>query len=428
MYTKGIMRIYFSGIGGVGIGPLAQIALGAGYEVVGSDRESSLTTEALTRRGVTVHIGEQTGDFLRAQHAREPFDYFVYTAALPDDHAELTAAHELGIMCLKRDGLLARIIDEKDLQMIAVAGTHGKTTTTGLLVWVMKQLGIPISYSVGSTFAFGPSGEYAPGSTYFVYECDEYDRNFLHYTPELSLVTSVDYDHPDTYPTLESYQQAFASFMDQSSTVFLWQKDYDVLGEPSVSSDLKVLDDATHLEHIHLPGLHVRQNAFLVERAIRQLFPDVAYPAIVSALNSFPGVARRMERLADNLYTDYGHHPAEIQATLQLARELSGHVVLVYQPHQNVRQHEIADEYTPAVFADAEAVYWLPTYLSRENPDLEVLSPQQLSKQLDPAKLHVADLDDELWQAIADARHAGKFVLAMGAGSIDSWLRSHLKV
>ena len=420
------MRIYFSGIGGVGIGPLAQIALGAGYDVIGSDRESSLTTEALIRRGVTVHIGEQTGEFLRTQHAREAIDYFVYTAALPDDHAELVAAHQLGIMCLKRDGLLARIIDEKDLQMIAIAGTHGKTTTTGLLVWVMKQLGIPVSYSVGSTMAFGPSGEYIPGSTYFVYECDEYDRNFLHYTPELSLISSVDYDHPDTYPTLESYQQAFASFMDQSSTVFLWQKDYYGLGEPNVSSDLRVLDDATHLEHIHLPGVHVRQNAFLVERAIRQLFPNVAYSAIVSAINSFPGVARRMEKLADNLYTDYGHHPAEIAATLQLARELSEYVVLVYQPHQNVRQHEIADEYTPDIFADAETIYWLPTYLSRENPDLDILSPHELTSQLDPAKLYEANLDDTLWQAITNARHEGKLVLAMGAGDIDGWLRDRL--
>lgn len=420
------MRIYFSGIGGVGIGPLAQIALGAGYEVIGSDHEASLTTEALTRRGVNVHIGEQTGEFLRTQHARDAFDYFVYTAALSANHPELVAAHELGIMCLKRDGLLARIINETGLQMIACAGTHGKTTTTALLVWTMKQLGLPVSYSVGTTMSFGPSGDYTPGSTYFVYECDEYDRNFLHYTPELSLISSVDYDHPDTYPTLEGYQQAFTSFIDQSSSTLIWQKDYQALGEPSVSSDLRVFDDATHVEHIHLPGLHVRQNAFLVEQAVRQLYPDISYSAIVSAINTFPGVARRMEKLADNLYTDYGHHPAEIAATLQLAREMADRVVLVYQPHQNVRQHEIRDEYTPDVFHNAETVYWLPTYQSRENPELTILTPAQLSSQLDPHKVRAAALDDTLWHAITDARSDGKLVLAMGAGSIDSWLRGHL--
>ncbi len=419
------MRIYFSGIGGVGIGPLAQIALGAGYAVVGSDREASPGTEALMRRGVSVHVGEQTGEFLRQQHAREPIDYFVYTAALPSTHPELAAAHELGIMCLKRDGLLARIIDEKGLQMIACAGTHGKTTTTALLVWTLKQLGVPVSYSIGTTTSFGPSGEYTPGSTYFVYECDEYDRNFLHYTPELSLISSIDYDHPDTYPTPEDYQQAFTSFIEQSSATLMWERDYQTLGRPSISSELKTFDDSTHVEHIHLPGLRTRQNAFLVERAVRQLFPDASYHAIVSAINAFPGVGRRMEKLADGLYSDYGHHPAEIQATLQLARELSDHVVLVYQPHQNVRQHEIQHEYTPEVFVDAEAVYWLPTYLSRENPELKVLTPEQLSSQI-ADKVHAAEPDDALWHAIEEARHAGKLVLAMGAGDIDGWLRGRL--
>lgn len=420
------MRIYFSGIGGVGIGPLAQIALGAGYEVAGSDREASPIAEALAQSGVIVHIGEQTGEFLRTQHAHSPFDYFVYTAALPDDHPELLAAHELGIMCLKRDGLLARIIDETGLQMIACAGTHGKTTTTALLVWTMQRLGLPVSYSVGTTLSFGPSGAYTPGSTYFVYECDEYDRNFLHYTPELSLISSVDYDHPDTYPTLTSYQQAFTSFMEQSSRVLIWDKDYQALGQPGVSSDLKVFDNTTHVEHIHLPGLHVRQNAFLVEQAIHQLYPEITYSAIVSAINAFPGAARRMEKLADDLYTDYGHHPAEITATLQLTREIADHIVLVYQPHQNIRQHEIRDEYTPDVFREAETIYWLPTYLSREDPALDVLTPEQLSRQLESDKVHIADLDDRLWQAIASARQQGKLVLLMGAGSIDSWARQHV--
>lgn len=419
------MRIYFSGIGGVGIGPLAQIALDAGYEVVGSDRESSPTVEALARRGVVAHIGEQTGEFLRQQHARQQIGYFVYTAALPSDHPELVAAHELGIMCLKRDGLLARIIDEKNLQMIACAGTHGKTTTTALLVWSLKQLGVPVSYSIGTTTSFGPSGEYTPGSAYFVYECDEYDRNFLHYTPELSLISSIDYDHPDTYPTAESYQQAFASFIDQSATTLMWERDYQALGRPAVTSELRAFDDTTHVEHIHLPGLHMRQNAFLVERALRQLLLDASYHAIVSAINSFPGVGRRMEKLADNLYSDYGHHPAEIKATLQLARELADDVVLVYQPHQNIRQHEIRGEYTAEVFADAETVYWLPTYLSRENPDLAVLTPEQLSRHI-ADKVRIAEPSDALWRAIDEARHAGKLVLAMGAGDIDAWLRSRL--
>lgn len=419
------MRVFFSGIGGVGIGPLAQIAQKAGYSIVGSDMTHSLTTDRLQQDGIAIQIGEQTGDYLRSEHAREPFDYFVYTAALPHDHAELLAAHELGIMCLKRDGLLARILKDKRLKMIAVAGTHGKTTTAGLLTWMFKQLGIPVSYSVGTTLSFAPSGDYNPNSEYFVYECDEYDRNFLHFTPELSLITSVDYDHPDTYPTIESYKDAFNAFIDQSSHAFLWRASETFL-EPS-SSDITVYDETIPLEHLHLAGSHTRHNAFLAERAVLRLFPDTPYHNLVSAINSFPGTDRRMEQLTDNLYTDYGHHPAEIAATLAGAKEISDHVVLIYQPHQNVRQHLIQHEYTDEIFRNADEIYWLPTYLSRENPELAVLTPAQLSARLSKQHtVHTAELNDELWNTIQAHLADGHLVLAMGAGSIDDWLRTRL--
>jgi UDP-N-acetylmuramate--alanine ligase len=420
------MRIYFSGIGGVGIGPLAEIAHDAGYEVLGSDQSASLTTRKLIDKGLDVHIGDQDGSHLRDEHESNPIDYFVYTAALSADHPELATAHELGIKCLKRDGMIARIIDQKNLKMIACAGTHGKTSTTGLLVWVMKQLGLPVSYSVGTTISFGPSGAYDPDSEYFVYECDEYDRNFLHYTPALSLISSIDYDHPDTYPTRDSYVEAFRAFIEQSDYTYIWDKDAEVIDAESIDSDIMVIDGSTALDHIKLPGLFARQNAFLVERAIRKLFPDIPYSDLIAAINSFPGTDRRLERLTDNLYSDYGHHPAEITATLSAASEMSDYIVLVYQPHQNVRQHQIRDEYTPEIFAQADEIYWLPTYQSRENPDLEILTPEELTSQLPADKVHVADLNDELWSDINRHTQEGHLVLCMGAGSIDGWLRDRL--
>jgi len=419
------MRVFFSGIGGVGIGPLAQIARKAGYDIAGSDATQSLTTDRLRAEGINLSVGEQDGRFLREEHATAPFDYFVYTAALADTHPELRAAHELGILCLKRDGLLARILDEKKLDMIAVAGTHGKTTTAGLMVWTMKRLGLPVSYSIGTTLSFGPSGDFDATSKYFVYECDEYDRNFLHYTPRLSVITSVDYDHPDTYPTLESYRNAFGAFIDQSDHTLLWRASFETLQPDSV--DVTVYDEALSLDHLHLAGVYLRQNAFLVERAILRLFPETPYHELIAAINSFPGTDRRMERLAENLYSDYGHHPAEIAATLAGAKELNEHVVLVYQPHQNVRQHLIRDNYTDQVFANADTVYWLPTYQSRENADLEILTPEQLTSQLsDQQNVHTAELDESLWSEITAHRSEGHLVLAMGAGSIDEWLRRHV--
>jgi len=413
------MNIYFSGLGGVGIGPLTQIARDAGHAVMGSDLAEGLVIDELRSEGVLLNIG-QDGSFLQACHLETPIDWFVYTAALPEDHPELVLARELGIRVGKRDEFLAYIIQEKDLKLIAVSGTHGKTTTTGMLVWTMQQLGIPISYSVGTTLPFGPSGKFDPKSEFFIYECDEYDRNFLHFTPFVSLLTSIDYDHPDTYPTEPEYTEAFQQFIGQSSHSILWRNDAAYI-------DLKadntwILDDTATLP---LAGEHNRRNGTLVLKALEYLSLANEAEATV-ALGNFPGTDRRFERLADNLYSDYGHHPKEIAATLQLARELSDHIVLVYQPHQNRRQHRIKDLYSDQ-FELADEIFWLPTYLSREDPLEEILTPEQLSAGLtNRAHVHIANLDDDLWEVIEQARSHGKLVLCMGAGTIDHWLRGKL--
>lgn len=413
------MNIYFSGLGGVGIGPLVEIAKDVGHTVTGSDLNESLATDELRSLGVTLNIG-QDGTFLKACHKEAPIDWFVYTSALPDDHPELVLAKELGIRISKRDEFLAYIIQEKDLKLIAITGTHGKTTTTGMAVWLFQQLGIPISYSVGTTISYGPSGKYDPKSEYFIYECDEYDRNFLNFTPYLSLITSVDYDHPDTYPTEAEYIDAFNQFIEQSHHVITWRVDSDYL-DADISKSW-VLDQTYG---IPLPGEHNRRNATLVAKAAEYLGiakDDTTIPE----LGKFPGTDRRFERLDDNLYTDYGHHPKEIAATLQMAREVSDNIVLVYQPHQNRRQHRVRDMYTDQ-FELAETVYWLPTYLSREDPNEPILSPQDLTVNLtNKEAVHPAEFNDDLWNTIQAARAQGKLVLCMGAGTIDGWLRDRL--
>ena len=342
------MRIYFSGIGGVGIGPLSRIALGAGYDVCGSDKSPSLITDELEAAGIAISF-DQSGEYLQSEHKKAPFDWLIHTAALPNDHPELVLARELGIKTSKRDDLLAQIIADKDLKLIAVAGTHGKTTTTSMLVWVMHQLQIPVSYSVGSTLSFAPSGEFDENSQFFVYECDEFDRNFLHFSPEISVITSVDYDHPDTYPTEKSYLEAFHEFGEKSKKVIAWQENSAIFNP----KNLTILNNVD--QNITIPGEHNRKNATLIIEALKHMNISANKSAIYQAINSFPGSGRRFEKLADNLYSDYGHHPIEIRATLQMARELSDQVVLVYQPHQNVRQHEIIDQYTADIFRDADS-------------------------------------------------------------------------
>jgi UDP-N-acetylmuramate--alanine ligase len=218
------MNIYFSGIGGVGLGALAELAHDAGHQVQGSDITESLTTEELAAKGIAVNM-KQKGAFLQAVHGMKPLDLFVYTAALPKDHPELEMARHLGIKTVKRDELLLDIIAEKNLKLIAISGTHGKTTTTAMLVWAFQQLGVPVSYAVGTTLSFGPSAHYDPKSQYFVYECDEFDRNFLAFHPYLSIITSIDYDHSDTYGSPEDYVAAFRQFIDQSQSSVVWQGD-----------------------------------------------------------------------------------------------------------------------------------------------------------------------------------------------------------
>ena len=457
------MNIYFSGIGGVGLSPLAQMALDAGYSVTGSDMSAGLATDELAGLGIQVHIGEQDGTYLRKIHSNTPIDFFVYTAALPSNHPELVAARELGLRVVKRDGLIAHIINESGQKLIAIAGTHGKTTATGMTVWGFKQLGIPVSYSIGSQISFGPSGKFDPSAEYFVYECDEFDRNFLNFHPYLSVVTSIDYDHPDTYPTEDDYKKAFRDFLGQSDAAILWSQDADFI-DYSGNNTSWILQ-ANETLPLQLPGEHNRRNATLIAKAIERLSlngarvsrdgvtpaepskasedgvarvtgpvdSDLREPAndgsggdIFNILEIFPGTVRRFEKLAENLYSDYGHHPVEIAATLQMARELSDHVVLVYQPHQNVRQHEIRDQYTDC-FEQAETVYWLPTYLSREDPNLPVLTVDDLTKNVTvPERIHPADLNDELWEKVQRARDEDKLVVFMGAGSIDGWVREQI--
>lgn len=412
------MNIYFSGIGGVGLGPLAEIALDAGHTIVGSDPKEGLMTRQMRARNVTIS-NDQSGEFLKKAHHENPIDWFVYTSALSPDHPELLAATELGIRTSKRDGLLAHIINEKGLKLIAVAGTHGKTTTTSMLVWTFKQLGIPISYSIGTTMSFGPSGQFDSASEFFVYECDEYDRNFLQFHPHLALIPSLSYDHPDTYPSQDEYNAAFRQFLSQSASSIFWQQEQERLGDVPNAWVLSKADEVA----VTLPGQHIRRNASLVFKAFERL--DI-HGDVLNAVNTFPGVDRRFEKLADNLYSDYAVHPKEIAATIAMARELNDTVAVVYQPHQNVRQHAVKHLYTDC-FEQASEVYWVPTYLTREDPSLEILTPQQLSEYVtNKQAIHFSELNDKLWQTIKQARYEGELVLIMGAGPIDDWIRQKL--
>lgn len=420
------MHIYFSGLGGVGIGPLAMLALDAGFTVSGSDLQQSEMVSFLRDRGARVQIG-QDGSQIANEHIEQPVDWFVYSSALPSDHPELKFAKEHGIKASKRDEFLNYLLKEKGLRLVAVAGTHGKTTITGMLIWLFKQLGLPVSYSIGTSLNFGPPAQYQPGSEYFIYECDEFDKNFLNFKPSFSLISSLDYDHSDTYQTQADYDYAFTDFINQSSFTFMWQEIADHL-KLSDQTNFTVLSPADPgIGLLKLPGKHTRKNAWLAVKALQEIL-SVEEEKLLPLINAFPGTNRRFEKLAKNLYSDYAHHPIEIAATLQMAKELNPNVVIVYQPHQNIRQHEImeAGGYKSS-FEGAKKIYWLPTYLSREYAEFPTLSPEALiASTSDQKAFEVAAMDDELWQKLQSHQQNGDLVLAMSAGDLDHWLREQL--
>ena len=429
------MHVYFSGIGGAGIGPLALIAKQLGYDVSGSDKQESDYVSYLIDHGVTdIHIGQTTED-ISGLNARKPIDWFVYSSALPKenpDHPELRFCRDNGIKLSKRDEFLNHILTEKQLKLIAVAGTHGKTTTTAMTVWLLKQLGVPISYLLPAKTSFADLGAYVEGSEYFVYECDEYDRNFLSFQPTLSLITGVDWDHQDVFPTRDDYEQTFRQFVEQSNETYLWAADAERLNM-SASDNMHVLSYENYGEAMTLPGFVNRQDGALVVQAIAGLLHKEDLAELFTQINLFPGVSRRFEQIVPGLFTDYAHTPPKIRGALQLGHELAGDkLVVVYEGLHNTRQHFILDE-LKTMFEEVKQLYIVPSYLAREDESLELLTPSKLAgmlSDLSQSKATAAELNENLKQDISAHIQAGNTVLCLsagGGGSLDEWLRHEFK-
>jgi UDP-N-acetylmuramate--alanine ligase len=436
------MHIFFSGIGGTGISALAVIAKQAGYEVSGSDARQSQYLEYLRKKGIDNTYVGLSREQIAAVHAKNPIDWYVYGSAQPLDfpnNPEFAFCKQNNIKMTKRDEFLSEILSEKKLKLIAIAGTHGKTTTTAMAVWLFKQLGIPLSYSVGAKLSFGEMGQYDPTSRYFVYEADEFDRNFLSFYPEVSLITGIDWDHPDIYPTREAYYSAFLEFIDQSEQVILWHDDAEKL-VLDVSEQHAVLDEKDpQIDHtLSLPGRVNRLDAWLVAKALQPVV-NKPFEELISTLNKFPGVSRRFEQIAPNLYTDYAHTPPKIRGALQLAHETAhstgsgqagDNVVVIYEGLHNTRQHFIKDELAN-LFDGVKQLYIVPSYLAREDKNLELLTPDKILNMLSNStrdKAQAAELNEQLKQSIQKHIADGDLVLCLSAGganSLDEWLRQN---
>ena len=430
------MHIYFSGIGGAGIGPLAEIAMKAGYEVSGSDKQNSSYIEALKKDGITdIHIS-QSYETIEKVHSQHPIDWLIYTSALTIEQPnspEIRFAKDNNIKTSKRDELINTIIQDKRLLLVAVAGTHGKTTTTAMIVWLCKQHNIPLSSLLPAKTNFGPMGAYDKDSRFFVIEADEFDRNFLYFDPWLSVITGVSWDHHEIYPSRDDYQQAFNDFIHQSSSSLIWQDDANYLNINSTSIKGLAIHDPSdpQISSIRLKGLYNRLDGWLAVNAVSKI-SDIPESDLFDSLNYFPGLSRRMEQIEKNLYTDYAHTPEKIRAAMSVAKEMAieknQSVIVVYEPLTDRRQHYMINDYKDC-FDGASQVYWLPSYLAREDKSVRVLPPSELIARLsDPTVAQPAEMDDGLKRTIDAHLSKGDMVVCMaggGGGSLDDWLRQN---
>ena len=433
------MRIFFSGIGGTGIGPLALIAKQAGYEVSGSDKQNSQYIEYLKDHGIPdIYIG-QTTENITKHHQAKHIDWYVYSSAVEKEnpnHPELIYVDQNNIKKSKRDELLNYILEEKKLDLLAVAGTHGKTTTTAMLIYLLKSLATPLSYSVGAKISFGEMGHFTPDAKLFALEADEFDRNFLSFSPYMAIISGISYDHHEIYPTQESYNQAFIDFLSKSQFKIIWRSDLDKLNIETDSSYTILDDNDPNIAKINLPGLVNKRDAWLVCVAVSRLIGKD--PSLLGTIMSkFPGVSRRMEQIADNLYSDYAHTTDKIIGAIDIAQEIANNkqsqLVVIYEPLTNRRMHHtIKDHYN--IFEGVNKLYWVPSYLAREDPNQHVLSPDELIAQISPtaqSKAESAIFDDNLKSKIIQHLQNGDIVLALsggGGGSLDEWLREKLSV
>ena len=442
-----IKHVHFVGAGGIGMCGLAELLRDQGYRVSGSDLRAGATVERLRSLGIEVAIGHEASNV-------GSVDVVVYSSAVRPTNPELLAAEERHIPVIPRAEMLAEVMRLKD--GIAVAGSHGKTTTTSFIAHTLFSAGLdPTAVIGGRVLGAGgaPSGARLGEGDLLVAEADESDGSFLRLAPVVAVVTNIDPEHLDHYGSYEALKDAFVTFancipfwgcsvicLDQSgvqSIIPLLTRRYVTYGFASqadlVASDVETLPEGVRFRmrkrgalvgtvNLRLSGRHNVLNALATVAVAQEL--DVPFDAIAEALASFVGIERRFELKGEiagvRVIDDYAHHPTEIIATLASAREThSGRIVAAFQPHRYTRTRDVWEEFIPA-FNDADIVILSEVYAAGE----EKIPGVEAAPLVDAIRAHghrdarfVADIDGVL-DALAGEAQPGDLVLTLGAGSI----------
>jgi UDP-N-acetylmuramate--alanine ligase len=343
-------RLHFVGIGGAGMSGLALVCHRLGAEVSGSDRADSSYMERLRGAGLDPAVGHDAANLPDGAEV-------VVSTAIGDDNPELGLARERGLVVTRRGELLARLCAEK--RLIAIAGTHGKTTTTAMLAWALREVGADPAFFIGGEVpGLGPEGAAANAGwgkgEWVVAEADESDASFLELRPEVAVVTNVEMDHHSRWGSLAELQAAFDCFAEGAGSVAGFDPDSPGPAELSLA----------------VPGRHNVLNARAAIAAAAAAGFDPG--SVAAALASFPGVARRLElkgeRDGARVYDDYAHHPTEVRAALGALREMEpARLIVAFQPHLYSRTKALAEQFGAALALADEAIV-LEVYPAREEP------------------------------------------------------------
>ena len=449
-------HVHFIGIGGSGLSAIARLLLESGYTVSGSDRVLTPFAEEVRKAGATVFVGHHPRNLTGA-------DWVVRSSAIPEDNPEVEGAKKAGIPVYKRADFLGRLMEDKT--GIAIAGTHGKTTTTAMTAWVLSELGRDPSFIVGGVVNnLGVNAHAGKGNT-FVIEADEYDNMFLGLKPQIAVVTSIEHDHPDFFPTLESMYMAFEKFADllpDDGTLIVCAEDagsaaliphvrkdgknvisYGMQSDMTINTPLWMMarevkanerggfdfvattnmagkTSASIKVSLQIPGQHNVRNALAVLAIIAVL--GLSRKKAAQALGEFVGTSRRFELRGQVndiiIFDDYAHHPTEIRATLSGARARfpEARIWAVWQPHTYSRTKTLFLDFARA-FKDANEVIVTEVYAARE-PVQDFTSAEIVSAMPHLSARYIKTLP-EVTDYLLQHLEPGDVVLVLSAGDAD---------
>lgn len=431
-------NVFFVGINGIGMSGLAKIMNELGYSVAGSDPSVSYLTDEMRKQGITIY----------SEHKKENLkdaDTLVVSTAISKENPEYMEAVKKGIPVLKRGELLAELLNQKT--GIAVAGTHGKTTTSSMMATVLMEKD-PTIVVGGIVDCIKSNARYGAGE-YFVAEADESDNSFLYMRPKYSVITNIEADHLEKHGCLENIKKSFNIFMQQTEREIIVCADnkniQDIIGYKDnvvryslidksadiYAADIKIADGKTKFDvyikgeytgefSLSIPGTHNVYNSLPVIYLAREFGLDMK--TVKEKIESFKGAKRRYDILFDNgnvkVIDDYAHHPTEIEATLQGARSIEDkHITVIFQPHRYSRVKFLLEDFA-GTFKNADELILMPIYSAGEKDEFGV-SIEDLLKKIDHRNGKIIKDRDELENNLLE-RQENHVYLFMGAGNISS--------